>query len=239
MQRVHQQTELSLRVGFHYGEVIPDQGDVYGNAVNIAARVAAYANADEIFTTRQTVDRLTRELAEVTEFLDRVDFKGIVEPLPVYRLHWGDTSVDTRIVTAVDRTQRVGTKHALELLIDARRIRIDQAKPIARLGRSVDNDIIVNHESTSRHHAVIEFQRGKYQLRDCSTNGTYVSKGGRPSVFIRREQLMLDEFGVFGLGWNPVGDRQHAVSFRLVPLESPATETTSGPSISYIRIQSR
>jgi pSer/pThr/pTyr-binding forkhead associated (FHA) protein len=43
------------------------------------------------------------------------------------------------------------------------------------LGRAVDNDIVVNHASVSRHHASIEARNGAFRLRDLgSQNGTYV-----------------------------------------------------------------
>jgi pSer/pThr/pTyr-binding forkhead associated (FHA) protein len=44
-----------------------------------------------------------------------------------------------------------------------------------RLGRALDNDIVVNHSSVSRHHASIEAVNGSYELRDLqSQNGTWV-----------------------------------------------------------------
>jgi pSer/pThr/pTyr-binding forkhead associated (FHA) protein len=43
------------------------------------------------------------------------------------------------------------------------------------LGRAVDNDIVVNHASVSRHHATIDAVNGTFRLRDLgSQNGTYV-----------------------------------------------------------------
>ena len=44
-----------------------------------------------------------------------------------------------------------------------------------RLGRALDNDIVVNHSSVSRHHASIEAANGSYEVRDLqSQNGTWV-----------------------------------------------------------------
>jgi pSer/pThr/pTyr-binding forkhead associated (FHA) protein len=44
------------------------------------------------------------------------------------------------------------------------------------LGRALDNDIVVNHSSVSRHHAAIESQHGSTKVRDLqSQNGTFVS----------------------------------------------------------------
>ena len=44
-----------------------------------------------------------------------------------------------------------------------------------RLGRALDNDIVVNHSSVSRHHASIEAVNGSYEVRDLqSQNGTWI-----------------------------------------------------------------
>jgi pSer/pThr/pTyr-binding forkhead associated (FHA) protein len=51
-----------------------------------------------------------------------------------------------------------------------------RAGTVTRLGRALDNDIVINHSSVSRHHASIEAVNGAFQLRDLqSQNGTYVS----------------------------------------------------------------
>jgi len=51
-----------------------------------------------------------------------------------------------------------------------------RAGAVTRLGRALDNDIVINHSSVSRHHASIEAVNGAFELRDLqSQNGTYVS----------------------------------------------------------------
>ena len=49
-------------------------------------------------------------------------------------------------------------------------------KPITRLGRQLDNDIVFNEEFVSRFHAEIRLEDGKYVLYDNeSTSGTFVN----------------------------------------------------------------
>jgi hypothetical protein len=50
-------------------------------------------------------------------------------------------------------------------------------KPIVRIGRQLDNDVIVPDKNVGRYHAVIEYQNGKFILNDLkSANGTVVNK---------------------------------------------------------------
>lgn len=228
-QRLQLQSPLTIRIGFHVGVVIPDAGDVYGNAVNVAARVASFANASEIFTTGDTVRQLSVEMRQSTTYLDSVDFKGIQEPLPVYRVQWQEVStmkpvVDTRIVTAVKRSERFRSDMTLSLLVGAQNVQVDENNPRVSIGRDIDNDIIVDHESTSRHHAVVEFQRGRYLITDSSTNGTYLVRNGISAVFVRRESIVLENDGVIGAGWQPDPDDAGRIIFRSVrqTLQSPS-----------------
>ena len=47
---------------------------------------------------------------------------------------------------------------------------------IARIGRETDNEVVLDDKATSRHHAQIQFQDGKYVLADLgSANGTLLN----------------------------------------------------------------
>lgn len=217
IQKEHVPLDLSVRVGFHHGEVIPDAGDVYGNAVNLAARVASFAEADEICTTEAAVMQLSSCYRSDTHYLDKVDFKGMSEPMPVYRVHWASDHGETAIITAVSRTGLYqADDKALELLVGAKKMRMDARNPILSFGRSFDNDVVIEAESASRNHARIEFVRGRYVLQDSSTNGTYILKGGRSPEFIRRESVSLDTFGAIGLGFIPNETDSQTIKFRLI-----------------------
>lgn len=214
IQRDHQALSLSVRVGFHHGQVIPDGGDVYGNAVNLAARVAAFAQANEICTTEDTVAQLSIRHRSFAIFLDSVDFKGMSIPMPVYRIQWTDDDAETVVAAAVSRTQRYRSNFVLDLLIGPKRIRVDTLNPIVTFGRAQNNDVVIDIESASRNHVKIEFTRGRFLIHDSSTNGTYLLRSGFSPEFIRRESASLDNFGSIGLGFIPDSQTMHVIEFR-------------------------
>ena len=53
---------LHIRIGFNYGEVIKESNDVFGNTVNVAARVAAITRADQIMATQAVFNALPPNL---------------------------------------------------------------------------------------------------------------------------------------------------------------------------------
>jgi class 3 adenylate cyclase len=70
------QPNLSIHVGCHLGQVIENAGDLFGDTVNIAARIAGVAGAGQIIVTQQTVEALGPALQLSVRPLDRVSVKG-------------------------------------------------------------------------------------------------------------------------------------------------------------------
>lgn len=214
IQELHCESKLSVRIGFHFGPVISDKGDVYGHAVNIAARISSLANLDEITTTEDCVRMLSPHLQQRAALLDFINVKGIADPLAVYRLFWRpqDESA-TAIQTAVSLSIRNPTNVQLSLTYRGRTFDINNINPIATIGRTADNTMAVENDCVSRNHAVIELVQGKFILKDQSTNGTYLVKENQSAVFVRRESITIDSHGIIGAGWMPVTDDPHAIYF--------------------------
>jgi len=77
---------LQLHLGIHAGDVIREGNNVYGGAVNIAARIAGASEAGEVLVS-DTVRSLARTSADV-RFEDRGEhtLKGVSEPVRLYRV---------------------------------------------------------------------------------------------------------------------------------------------------------
>jgi class 3 adenylate cyclase/pimeloyl-ACP methyl ester carboxylesterase len=77
---------LPLHVGLHAGDVISEEGNVFGGAVNVAARISGESAAGEVLVS-QTVRDLARTSAEVSfEDCGERELKGVGEPVRVWRV---------------------------------------------------------------------------------------------------------------------------------------------------------
>jgi class 3 adenylate cyclase len=78
---------IRVRIGLNAGEPIAEKEDLFGTAVNMAARIAAQAEGGEIL-----VANVVRELAAGKGFLfvDRgeVTIRGFEEPVRLYEVRW-------------------------------------------------------------------------------------------------------------------------------------------------------
>ena len=187
---------LTIRVGLHYGPAILEGGDVFGDAVNVAARMAGLAKGGQIITTQGTVAELSPVLRSSTRHLDRISVKGKQEDIDIFEVIWQAEDV-TRMATGLLKTQ---AKNAtLKLSYHERSLQLDQDMEPFTLGRGKKVDMVVNDTMASREHARIECRRGKFILTDISTNGTYVQTPDGPS-YLRREDLVLTGEGRIALG---------------------------------------
>jgi class 3 adenylate cyclase/pimeloyl-ACP methyl ester carboxylesterase len=75
---------MSYRIGVHLGDIIIDGDDIYGDGVNIAARLEAIANPGGIFISRQAYDQVRNKLNLQFRKLGLRNLKNIPEPVEVF-----------------------------------------------------------------------------------------------------------------------------------------------------------
>ena len=189
--------KLAIRIGFHFGMVLEDKGDFWGDGVNTAARLAGLAKAGQILTTGSTVNALPALQRSNLRDLDAITVKGKQDAVRVFELMWGDTE-DATHVASMAASAKVQTRLTLEL--GERTIAFPPNKQVLVLGRENTCDIVIPEKTASRRHARIERRGAQYVLVDESTNGTYVAIEGDREVLLRRESVMLRGRGKLALG---------------------------------------
>src|SRR5438128_10459179 len=80
---------IELRIGINLGDVIVEGDDLYGDGVNIAARVEALADAGGVFVSNTVYDHVRDRLPFVFEDLGEQQVKNIARPVRVYRVRDG------------------------------------------------------------------------------------------------------------------------------------------------------
>ena len=79
-------TRIELRIGINLGDVIVEGDDLYGDGVNIAARLEALADAGGVFVSNTVHDHVRDRLPFVFEDLGEQQVKNIARPVRVYRV---------------------------------------------------------------------------------------------------------------------------------------------------------
>ncbi len=187
---------LAIRVGLHHGPAILEAGDVFGDAVNVAARMASMSKAGQIITTQLTVEELSPILKASTRFIDRAPVKRKKETIDIFEVLWQQEDV-TRMSTGVIPEPVQQAK--LKLTYHDIKLTLDQERTQVVMGRSKSADITVAEALASRQHVRLEARRGKFYIIDQSTNGTYIMNGDQEN-FLRREEMLITGSGQISLG---------------------------------------
>ncbi|ETW97813.1 MAG: hypothetical protein ETSY1_21245 [Candidatus Entotheonella factor] len=204
------QPPLSIRVGLHYGPVIPASRDIYGDAVNVAARVMDLAKPGQILTTKQIADMLLLARFTSIRHIHRTTVKGKQAEMDIYEVIWQEADLT---MMAGNPSAVTFPKTRLRLRFGNQEWELHQDQPSVTIGRSPKSHLVVVDELASRMHARIEYHRGKFVLSDQSTNGTFVSTLNGKEIFLHRDALPLQGIGKITFGRRCTDGHAEAVHF--------------------------
>lgn len=191
--------KLGLKIGMLSGPVIEERSDVFGDAVNVAARLVKLASAGQIMTDGGTLAAMRATLRKRARKIDRRRMRGKSGEIEIVEIGWRRGAGDpftTEQGAVIERTRSA----RILLTVDGREIGVDSAHASFTIGRDHVNDLPVASRKASRQHARIEWRRDKFVLFDHSTNGTYVTLDGEPEVLVKHESFLLRGRGTLSIG---------------------------------------
>ena len=192
---------IAVRIGLQHGPVLVEQSDLFGDAVNVAARMVALAKADQIITTRETVRQLPDNLELMSRSLGWSRVRGKKEEIEIVEVIWQESSSLTQLVS-IEQQDEIRSLLFARLILKYRD-RTFEVMPdshIFTIGRGDRNNLVVDQDRVSRTHADIEFRQGKFILVDGSTNGTHLLLENGSRFFVQREEFTLHDRGIICLG---------------------------------------
>ena len=192
---------LGIRIGQHHGDTLVEENDVYGDAVNTAARMASLAKREQIVTTASTLKGLTNAGTIRSRSLGRARVSGKLLPIEIVDVIWQE---DTSNITTVQRAIRIddgGTTNVkLTLRYRGQVMELNENSQPFTMGRDAGNSLVIDAEWVSRTHALIEFKKGYFVISDRSTNASYVKLGDDDELRLHRDEVHLRKTGAISLG---------------------------------------
>ncbi len=78
--------DFQLRIGIHQGEVVFEEGDVFGDAVNIASRIQSFAEPGCIYISETVRNNISNKKDIHTKFIKEQTLKNVKEPVRIYEV---------------------------------------------------------------------------------------------------------------------------------------------------------
>ncbi len=213
--------QLAIHGGLHFGPVVRARGDIFGDAVNLTARLAALARPGEILLSRSIVDHLPAAERSSLRLLDHMTFKGKSAPTEIYALVPEDGAGRTEAVFGHGsghtrtRYQRAVPEVSVTLRY-ADRSRSCGEQASLSIGRADECDVVIGRSWISRQHVLVTVRRGKVQLEDRSSSGTYVSMRDGYEFFMRRETVVLTGSGTISPAVRPTDANAEVIHYEIV-----------------------
>jgi adenylate cyclase len=206
---------LRLQVALARGEVVEMNGDCFGDAVNVAARLLDHAGDNETLITDGVYEGLDDTQRARFRSLDWMHLRGRAEPVLVHLL--GGRRHGDSVVTQFGNVQTDEDPDGVRLIWGPlNRLYASNRVPLV-LGRSPQSTFCVDDARVSRSHARVDWHGGNFTLTDLSYNGTYVRyDGGDEVLSLRRGNCTLHGSGVIALGGAPNDPTSAIVRFEIL-----------------------
>ncbi|MDO9236479.1 MAG: adenylate/guanylate cyclase domain-containing protein [Aquabacterium sp.] len=206
---------IKLKVAIAWGEMVEVDGDCFGDAVNVAARLLDLAGDNETLTTAQLLSELPNDQHDRFRSIDKLHLRGRNEPVAVLRMEnrrFGDT-MSTMLMDAGLSDMPDGVRLTC---LGTERVFAPASMPLV-LGRSPQASFCVSDSRVSRSHARIESHSGHFYLSDMSYNGTHVKFDHDDQVLtLRRGTCTLHGCGVISMGAPPNDPTSTQIQFEVL-----------------------
>ena len=196
---------MGLRVGVASGNLVQVDGDIYGDAVNVAARLCERADIGEIWITDTTAVDAGAVPGIRFRALGDFDIQGKSEPLSVYLADWHPEQAPEALTlqASFSAVAPLGAQddRCIHLSWQGQRYQFAPPDPPLHVGRSADADRCLDDARVSRLHIRLDWRSGGSLLTDLSRYGTWLRfDGGVTGRRLHRESCWLHGTGHMALG---------------------------------------
>lgn len=209
-QPVLQETPyLGLYIRIGTGTVLREGERLSGDAVQWAMRTAATCTPHRTHLSDTTYQYLSRENKDRAHLLGRRAFQGNHGSQKLFEFTGDDE--DTTLAQELGHAPAV--MEVLDIIHGPVVLTINAERPVVRIGRLAENDLIISYPRVSRKHAKIEYRQGKFVLVDTSSNGTYVKIGDLDAIYVLKDEIPLIGKGAISPGRKAASSSPGAIHF--------------------------
>lgn len=189
---------LAVHAGLYCGDVLSQDADIYGDAVNTAARLATLAKPNEVLIGDTVFEHLSDEIKSLCVSMGGIKLKGKKQATQVHSFAVSDMSTQTVLFGAPDTTLGRRTE-SVTLNTDTAKVTLTDAET-AKIGRAMTCNLVLDHPWVSREHGSFELRSAQLEYTDHSSSGSTVITGDGQEFAIHRRSMLLNGEGLVLVG---------------------------------------
>lgn len=194
------ESHVGIHIGLASGEVVEVDGDCYGDAVNVAARLCERADDAEIWATESVVAGLRAPRGMCFVRLGHLEMRGKAEPLVTYQIEWraenrADLTVHSELRSDLAALESDTGPAQIQLSWPgAYRLFSSMDIPV-NVGRAPDSHLCIADPRVSRVHARLDWPRRLRAHRPEQLRHLGALRGQRGAAAAAPRQLPPDRLG--------------------------------------------
>lgn len=208
--------QVRVHGGLHWGHVLWRGEELFGGAVNVAARLASSARENEFLLSSDLAARMTPHAAEILRPMGELSLKGTTGATGIFALHAkgpeGDNGLGEETVVSPPPQKRPGGGTRVSLVAGDWNGDIGEGEEIT-IGRAPKCSLVIPVPWVSRVHAVVNVRGGLVELKDQSAAGCTLRFEGAAGYVLHRQTVALTGTGVIALGTKAMQDDRPLIAF--------------------------
>lgn len=109
-QKKGKKDRIHIRIGINTGEGLVEQHDIFGDVVNVAARVESLSEPDQIMISAPVYDEVRKTDDIICRYASQTKVKGKEAPIEVFRVVWGDEEAVTGLTRSAAPAAKIARK---------------------------------------------------------------------------------------------------------------------------------
>ena len=93
--------QIEVAIGIHMAEVYEEDDDLFGDGINLAARIKAVASKNEILTTQAIYNSIRSEKHMYVRDIGRVSLKNIQDPERIFKVYATEAQFNSETVDSI------------------------------------------------------------------------------------------------------------------------------------------
>ena len=214
---------VSVHAGLHWGTVLYRGNELFGNAINVTARLSSQAKENEVLISKTLMRHVRAQNGYDLRSMGEITLRGTDVPTEIFALlaESGEEDGVTKMIAQptmfnVRRAEKVANT-TLHLTYESWAQHIPEGGEV-KIGRSPQCDLIMPQAWVSRVHGAVTVRGGIVEFKDSSSAGSTLTIGDHPEFYIRRQTIALTGSGVIELGSSATGDTLPRIIFSVLQM---------------------